>query len=93
VSAAAAEVLTIFFDGGWLDFDVRSEVMPDVSRHFTSFSAAAQEAKFSRIFAGVHFPFDLTSGETMGLAVADFVVDHALTLRDQDRYVEPSRVE
>jgi len=33
----------------------------------------------SRIFAGVHFRSDLTTGQKLGGEVADFVVDNFLT--------------
>ena len=58
-----------------------SEVLPGVERSFASFSAAAEEATQSRIFAGVHFRSDLTSGHRLGRDVADFVLDHFLTRR------------
>ena len=46
--------------------------------------AAAEEATLSRTFAGVHFLFDLTTGQRLGDDVADFVVDNFLTSRDRD---------
>jgi hypothetical protein len=52
--------------------------LPGVERSFDSFSAAAEEATLSRIFAGVHFRFDLTAGHRLGREVADFVLDHLL---------------
>jgi membrane-associated phospholipid phosphatase len=81
ISAAGATVLISFFDGDHLSFQVTSEVLPKVERSFDSFSAAAQEATLSRIFAGVHFKFDLTSGQSLGRHVADFVLDNFLTPR------------
>jgi hypothetical protein len=54
-------------------------VLPGVDRSFTNFSAAAEEATLSRIFAGVHFRSDLTSGRRLGREVTDFVVDNFLT--------------
>ena len=66
------------------EFDVTSEVLPGVVRSFTSFPAAADEATLSRIFAGVHFLFDLTTGQRLGSDVADFVVDNFLTSRNRD---------
>ena len=83
ISAAGAEVLISFFRTRHFEFTVTSEVMPGV-RSFTSFPAAAQEATLSRIFAGVHFRFDLTAGQRLGSDVADFVVDNFLTARDRD---------
>ena len=84
ISAAGAEVLISFFRKDHFEFSVTSEVMAGVDRSFTSFSAAAEEATRSRIFAGVHFLFDLTSGRRLGDDVADFVVDNFLTSRDRD---------
>ena len=62
----------------------RRSLLPGVNRSFTSFSGAAEEATLSRIFAGVHFLFDLTSGRRLGSDVADFVLDNFLTSRDRD---------
>jgi membrane-associated phospholipid phosphatase len=84
ISAAGAEVLTSFFRKHHFAFDVTSEVLPGVTRSFTSFPAAAEEATLSRIFAGVHFLFDLTTGQRLGDDVADFVIDNFLTSRDRD---------
>ena len=66
ITAAGAEVLTSFFHEDHFDFSVTSKVLADVDRSFTSFSAAAEAATLSRIFAGVHFLFDLTTGSTAG---------------------------
>jgi hypothetical protein len=88
ISAAAAEVLHSFFKRDHFVFNVASEVLPGVDRSFTSFSAAAEEATLSRIFAGQHFRFDLTTGHRLGREVADFVVDNLLLRvheRDEDR--------
>jgi hypothetical protein len=84
ISAAGAEVLVSFFHKDHFEFSVTSEVLAGVDRSFTSFSAAAEEATLSRIFAGVHFLFDLTRGGRLGDDVADFVVDNFLTSRDRD---------
>ena len=84
ISTAGAEVLISFFHKDHLEFDVTSEVLAGVVRSFTSFQAAAEEATLSRIFAGVHFLFDLTTGQRLGSDVADFVVDNFLTSRDRD---------
>jgi hypothetical protein len=53
-------------------------------RSFDSLSDAAEEATFSRIFAGVHFRFDLTSGRRLGQSVADFAIDNFLTPQRQE---------
>jgi hypothetical protein len=81
ISAAGAEVLISVLSQDHFDFKVTSEVLPGIERSFASFSAAAEEATLSRIFAGVHFRFDLTTGQRLGRDVADFVVDRFLTPR------------
>jgi hypothetical protein len=63
---------------------------PQIMRHIPIHIApaqrgdAAEEATLSRIFAGQHFRFDLTTGERLGREVADFVVDHFLTSRHEE---------
>jgi hypothetical protein len=84
LSAAAAEVLRSFFHRDHFDFDVTSEVLPGVVRSFQSFSAAAEEATLSRVFAGQHFRFDLTAGSRLGRDVADTVFDNLLTARERE---------
>src|SRR5499427_3106500 len=84
ISAAGAEVLISFFHKDHFEFDMTSEVLPLAHRSFASFQAAANEATMSRVFAGVHFLFDLTAGKRLGSDVADFVVDNFLTSRDRD---------
>jgi len=62
ISAAAALVLQSYFGSDQFQFNVTSEVLAGVQRSFTTFSSAADEAAFSRIYAGVHFRTDLTTG-------------------------------
>jgi hypothetical protein len=83
ISAAGAEVLLSFFERDRFEFSVTSEVLPGVERSFTSLSSAAEEATLSRIFAGQHFRFDLTTGQRLGREVADFVLDNFLTPVDR----------
>lgn len=83
ISAAGAAVLDAFFGSDNFNFSVTSEVLAGVQRSFTSFSAAADEATVSRIFAGVHFRTDLTAGQQLGNEVANYVVDHFLTPNGQ----------
>jgi hypothetical protein len=84
ISAAAATVLISFFHRDRFDFNVTSEVLPGVERSFQRFSLAADEATLSRIFAGAHFRFDLTTGHWLGRKVAHIVVDNFLTPSDRD---------
>jgi hypothetical protein len=77
VSKAGATVLGFYF-GDQFTFDVTSESLAGVTRHFTSFSAAAEEAGLSRIYAGQHFRTDHVAGKALGGEVADFVDDSIL---------------
>jgi hypothetical protein len=63
--------------------NVTSEVLAGVQRSFTTFSAAAQEALLSRIYAGQHFRTDETVGQQLGTNVANFVVSNFLTAAGQ----------
>jgi uncharacterized protein (TIGR03118 family) len=89
ISAAGAEVLISFFGRDHHEFNVTSEVLSGVERAFTSVSEAAEEATVSRVFAGQHFRFDLTSGQGLGREVADFVIDHVLGPDDHDKGDKP----
>jgi hypothetical protein len=77
ISAAGADVLGSFF-GDRQSFSVTSSALPGVTRSFTSFSAAAEEAGVSRIYAGVHTRLDHIAGVTLGRDVAGFVLHNAL---------------
>jgi hypothetical protein len=73
ISAAAAEVLRLDL-GDRMTFDVTSESLAGVTRHFTNFSEAADEAGLSRIYAGQHFRFDHIAGKRLGRQVTDSVL-------------------
>jgi membrane-associated phospholipid phosphatase len=66
-SGAAATVLTTWFGTG--PFTFSSASLPGVTRHFTSFQQAAEEAAMSRVYGGIHFPFDNADGLATGRAV------------------------
>jgi len=80
ISFAGAEVLKSDL-GDRFTFDVTSESLKGVTRHFTSFSAAAQEAGLSRIYAGQHFRTDHVSGKGLGANVAESIVETILLPR------------
>src|SRR5215472_14292024 len=77
LSGAAAEVLTALF-GPDHPFTVSADGLPGVTRSFTSFEAAAEEAGRSRIYGGIHYQFDNVAGQQVGRSVADYVVEHVL---------------
>ena len=77
ISAAGADVLASFY-GRRQSFSVTSSALPGVTRSFTSFGAAAEEAGLSRIFSGQHTRLDHIAGLTLGHDVAGFVLHNAL---------------
>jgi membrane-associated phospholipid phosphatase len=73
ISAAGASVLSAFF-GGESEIHVTSDALPGTVRTFSSYSAIANEAGLSRIYAGQHTPLDDMSGRLLGTQVAEFVL-------------------
>jgi hypothetical protein len=57
-------------------FGVTSDLMIGVTRSFHSFTAALEEVKNARIFAGIHFRTACEDGTTLGKAVAQYVLEH-----------------
>ena len=77
ISAAGADVLASFY-GDKQHFSLNSPALPGVTRSFSSFSAAADEAGLSRIYAGQHTRLDHAAGLALGQHVAGFVLHNAL---------------
>ena len=71
-SAAAAAVLDKTF-GNTFAFNSGSVGLPNVTRSFTSFDAAAAEAGESRIYGGIHFEFSNQDGLALGKQIGDYV--------------------
>jgi hypothetical protein len=57
--------------------DNQGNVRPLVERHFDNLSEAEEENGQSRIYLGIHWSFDKTSGITQGRQVADWVYANA----------------
>jgi len=83
-SAAALSVLSVFF-GEITSFTVDSYGMPGVARSFADFSSAAAEIKNARIFGGIHFRSSCNDGQSLGVAVAEYVLDHSMRRRQPER--------
>ena len=83
-SQAAATVLEDFFGTDAFSFSPTNPSV-GITRTFTSFSEASDEASASRIFAGQHFRYDEEAGQALGAQIGDFVADHALLPVDGGR--------
>ncbi len=67
-SGAAAAILTAFF--GPHEFCITSDELLGLTRCFSSFNAAAEDAGLSRIYGGIHFQFSNKEGLLLGRKVA-----------------------
>jgi membrane-associated phospholipid phosphatase len=76
VSGSAGAVLASYF-GDNSPFSVTSNVMLGVTRSYPSFSAALEEIKNARIYAGIHFRTACDHGQAVGIAVANYVLNNA----------------
>ncbi len=76
--AALFTILTDFYGTDKLDFTLTSDLLPGVTRSYTSFSQASYENAISRIYLGIHFWFDETAGMTMGKEIANNVFANVL---------------
>ena len=82
ISAAAAEVMTSFF-GDQLSFTDTSLLEFGIAnREIKSFRQAAQEASISRLYGGIHYRFDLDSGNAAGSRLGRYVVDKLISKKD-----------
>jgi hypothetical protein len=78
VSGAAAAVLAAFFGTDDIAFSFSSDSLPGVTRSYASFSAALQECSDSRVYAGIHWRFDVQVGQVMGGEVGAYIFGHFL---------------
>ena len=76
-SGSSGAVLTGLF-GPAFSFSTFADDLPDVSRTFTSFNSAAEEAGISRIYGGIHFNFANQDGLASGRQIAEFVLANYL---------------
>ena len=65
-------------NGANVHFTVGSDGPLGVTRSYSSFEQAAQEAGDRWIYGGIHYPFDNTAGQTLGAAVGQYVDQHTL---------------
>jgi hypothetical protein len=77
--AAVATVLARFFGTDLVSFSMTSGApYPGITRHFWSFSEAAQENGASRVLAGIHFPNAVRAGYAQGEQIGAWAYERAL---------------
>src|SRR5262249_26442424 len=62
-----------------ISFSLTTDSLPGgVTHGFDSFSAAVREVSDARVFAGIHWRFDVAAGGALGYEVGNYVVSHCL---------------
>lgn len=82
-SASLATTLALFYERDDVQFQINFGGTPNLIRDYTSFSALTNEVARSRIYGGVHFPFDIAAGQSAGRSVASYVFFNYLTPRNR----------
>ena len=80
-SGAAAHILAQTF-GEATSFGIVTLAMPGVTRQYHNFSEALADVANARVFGGIHFRTATIDGTSLGIAVADYVMQNALLPRD-----------
>ncbi|MEW6441687.1 MAG: cytochrome c peroxidase [bacterium] len=79
-SAAAAQMLILFFATDRFEYSIESYSQPGTYRTYHRFSEAAEEAGISRIYGGIHYSFSNVSALRAGRRLARWVWDEFDTL-------------
>ncbi|MEO7673910.1 MAG: vanadium-dependent haloperoxidase [Pyrinomonadaceae bacterium] len=83
-SSSVATTLALFYGRDDIQFTI--DFGGGVNRNYRSFSALTNEIARSRVFGGVHFPFDTAAGQSAGRNVANYVYQNLLTQRRCDLF-------
>jgi hypothetical protein len=75
---AAAEIWKNYFGTDEEDITAKSNALPNVTRHLTTFSQVADEIAISRVYVGYHFRNATVTGKAQGRKVGKFIFDHCL---------------
>ncbi len=74
ITAAAATVLTALYGEPFSFNDTSDLAYIGLQRHFTSFTAAADEASISRVYGGIHYTFSIQEGAIAGKKLGNQIV-------------------
>lgn len=72
VSASVAKTLELFYANDNIPFQIDHGAASGGVRNYSSFSALTNEVARSRVFGGVHFPYDIAAGQQAGRSVAAY---------------------
>jgi membrane-associated phospholipid phosphatase len=77
-SATAARIIARVLGSDNIAFETTSQGLPNITRSFASFSAAAAEAGQSRIYGGIHWQYDNQNALAKGIQLGDHIIDRFL---------------
>ncbi len=80
-SSSLATILRLFYGRNNIRFQIDFGGTPNVTRTYQSLSALTNEVARSRVYGGVHFPFDIVAGQLAGRRAANYVFMNYLTPR------------
>jgi membrane-associated phospholipid phosphatase len=81
---AVFTILADFYGTDNIHFTIGSEELTGVTRSFASFSAAALENAWSRVYLGVHFWFDQTAGLAVGTGLGNTIFNQIMRPATRD---------
>ncbi len=82
-SSSLATTLALFYGRDDVQFQI--DHGPNGLRNYAGFSALTNEIARSRVYGGVHFPFDTAAGQSAGRSVANYVFLNYLTPRSRGK--------
>jgi len=74
ISTASAELLTFFLGDNFSFTDNTESYIGLPARNFSSFRAAAAEARISRLYGGIHFRDAIENGGEQGKMIGEFII-------------------
>lgn len=80
-SASLAATLALFYGRDDIKFQINFGGSPNIVRSYRTFSSLTNEVARSRVFGGVHYPFDIVEGQAAGRNVATYIFQNRLTPR------------
>src|SRR5687768_17625986 len=85
IGTSQSTVLALFFGRDDIRFDHTWDGAGGATRSYSGFTAMANEEERSRVYGGIHFPFDQTAGQSVGRNVANYVFQNIMRPRGCDR--------
>jgi hypothetical protein len=86
ISTAAAVILTKIFGDNFSFDDYTEKEFNLPTRHFNSFTDAANEAAISRFYGGIHYQSAIVNGQEEGYEIGDWVLQKIHLTKNQNSF-------